>query len=53
MYTFNQYNRLKGSNISVVCILTATIIIPLKSGKNIKWILGIYEADGHYIKELY
>ena len=53
MYTFNQYNRLKGNNINVRCIDTAMVIIPYKLYKNEKWILDKYDADGYYIVECY
>ena len=53
MYTFNQYNRLKGNNINMCCIDTAMVIIPYKLCKNEKWILDKYEADGYYIIECY
>jgi SAM-dependent methyltransferase len=53
MYTFNQYNRLKGNNIEVNYIDTAMVIIPYKLCKNEKWILDKYCADGYYIVECY
>jgi hypothetical protein len=53
LYTFNQYNRIKGNNIAVNCIDTAMVIMPYKLCKNYKWILDKYEADGFYIKECY
>ena len=53
MYTFNQYNGLKGDNIKIFCIDTAMVIIPYKLCKNEKWILDKYEADGYYIVECY
>ena len=53
IYTFNQYNRLKGNNIKVGRIDTAMVIIPYNLCKNVKWILDKYEADGYYIKECY
>ena len=53
MYTFNQYNRIKGNNINVNHIDTAMVIIPYKLCKNVKWILNRYNADGYYIKECY
>ncbi len=53
MYTFNQYNSLKGNNINVRCIDTAMVIIPYKLYKNEKWILDKYDADGYYIVECY
>ena len=51
IYTFNQYNRIKGNNINVGYIDTAMVIIPFILCTNIKWKLDIYEADGYYIKE--
>lgn len=53
MYTFNQYNQLKGNNINIGAIDTAMVIIPYKICKNEKWILDKYEADGYYIVECY
>lgn len=53
MYTFNQYNRIKGNNINVNHIDTAMVIMPYKLCKNVKWILNRYDADGYYIKECY
>ena len=53
MYTFNQYNSIKGNNIKVCEIDTAMFIIPYKLCKNEKWILDKYEADGFYIVECY
>jgi len=53
IYTFNQYNRIKGDNINVYNIDTAMVIIPYNLCKNIRWILNKYEADGFYIKECY
>lgn len=53
IYTFNQYNRIKGNNICVGGIDTAMVIIPYNLCKNVKWILHLYEADGYYIKQCY
>lgn len=53
MYTFNQFNRIKGNNIKVGHIDTAMFIMPYKLCKNKKWILNKYEADGYYIVECY
>jgi predicted O-methyltransferase YrrM len=53
IYTFNQYNRIKGNNVNVNYIDTAMVIIPYNLCKNIKWILDKYNADGYYIKECY
>jgi hypothetical protein len=53
IYSFDQYNRIKGSNINVGHIETAMVIIPFNFCKNIKWKLGVCEADGYYIKECY
>lgn len=53
LYTFDQYNRIKGNNINVNKIDTAMFIVPYKFCKNIKWILDKYNADGYYIKECY
>ena len=51
IYSFNQYNRIKGNNINIGYIDTAMIIIPFNLCKNIIWKLDIYEADGYYIKD--
>jgi len=53
LYTFNQYNRIKGNNIKLDHIDTAMFIIPYKLCKNEKWILDIYQADALYIIECY
>jgi predicted O-methyltransferase YrrM len=53
MYTFNQYNRIKGNNIRIRGIDTAMVIIPYKLCKNEKWILDKYDADGYYIVGCY
>jgi predicted O-methyltransferase YrrM len=53
IYTFNQYNRLKGYNIGVGYIDSAMFIVPYNLCKNIKWVLDRYDADGVYIKECY
>lgn len=53
IYTFNQYNRIKGNNINVNYIDTAMFIIPYNLCKNKRWIIDKYQADGYYIKECY
>jgi hypothetical protein len=53
IYSFDQYNRIKGNNINVGYIDTAMAIIPFNLYKNIKWKLDVYEADGYHIKECY
>ena len=53
IYTFNQYNRMKGNNIDVGTIDTAMIIIPFNLCKDLRWVLNKYDADGYYIKECY
>lgn len=53
VYTFNQFNRLKGNTIYVGGIDTAMIIISYKLCKNEQWISDKYDADGYYIKECY
>ena len=53
IYTFDQYNRLKGKNISVGYIETAMVIKPFNLCTNIEWKFDIYEADGQYIKECF
>ena len=46
IYTFDQYNRLKGKNISVGYIETEMVKKPFNLCKNIEWKFDIYEADG-------
>ena len=53
IYSFNQYNRIKGNIINVGYIDTAMVITPYNLCKNITWKLDIYEADGYYIKDCY
>lgn len=53
IYTFNQFNRIKGNIIQVSYIDTAMFIIPYQICKDIKWIADKYEADGYFIKECY
>jgi hypothetical protein len=53
MYSFNQYNRIKGYNISVNSIDTAMVIIPYKLCRNERWILNKYDADGYYFSVCY
>lgn len=53
MYTFNQYRRIKGNNISIDHIDTSMVIIPYNLCKNVKWMLDKYTADGIYIVECY
>ena len=53
IYTFNQFNRLKGNNIQVCAIDTAMVLIPFKLCSDKKWILDKYDADGYYIKSCY
>jgi hypothetical protein len=59
LYTFNQYNRLKGNDIRISCIDTAMVIIPYKLCKNQRWVLdsrqanGVDTSDCIYIKECY
>jgi hypothetical protein len=53
IYTFNQYNRIKGNNINVCKIDTAMVVLPYNLCKNVRWILNKYESDGLYIKECY
>jgi len=53
IYSFNQYNRIKGDNINVDSIDSAMVIIPYNLCKNVKWILDKYNADGYYIKKCY
>ena len=53
IYTFNQYDGIKGNNIIPRRIDTAMFIIPYNLCKNIKWKLNYYDADGYYIHECY
>jgi predicted O-methyltransferase YrrM len=53
IYTFRQFDRLKGNNIKVGSIDTAMFIIPFQTCKNVRWIPEKYDADGYYIKECY
>jgi predicted O-methyltransferase YrrM len=53
IYTFNQFNRIKGNNVCIDCIDTAMVILPYTLCKNEKWILDKYNADGYYIQECY
>lgn len=53
IYSFNQFDRIKGNNICVGGIDTAMVIIPYKLCKDEKWIIDKYEADGFYIKTCY
>lgn len=50
IYTFNQYNRIKGDTIAVYRIDTAMVILPYKLCKHEKWMVHNYEADGRYMK---
>ena len=45
IYSFNQYNRIKGNNINIGYIDTAMVIIPFNLCKNTKWRLDIYEVS--------
>jgi hypothetical protein len=47
IYSFNQYNRIKGNKLNVGYIDTAMVITPYNLCKNITWKLDIYEADGY------
>lgn len=53
IYSFNQFERIKGNDIRVCGIDTAMVIIPYKFCKNEKWQLDKYDADGYYITDLY
>jgi hypothetical protein len=53
LYTFNQYNRIKGDNININRIDTAMFILPYSLCKNIRWDLDKYNADGYYILKCY
>jgi hypothetical protein len=49
MYTFDQYNRIKGDNISLYNIDSAMVLIPWAPVSKERWIPDLYNADGHYI----
>jgi hypothetical protein len=53
IYTFNQFNRIKGNNINISKIDTAMFLIYYELCKEVKWIKNLYSADGRYIKECY
>lgn len=53
MYTFNQFKRLKGNNVSPGYIDTACLLIPYNLCNDISWVLNKYEADGIYILDCY
>jgi predicted O-methyltransferase YrrM len=53
MYSFNQENGLKGSNVSRNNIDTAMVLIYYKLCNNIEWNIKEYGADGYYIEECY
>lgn len=53
MYTFDQVNRIKGNNPIINKIDTAMVIIPFKLCKDLRWIIDLYNADGHYINACY
>lgn len=53
IYTFNQYNGLKGDTLRVCGIDTAMVVMPHTVAKNVRWVLNEYTADGIYIAECY
>lgn len=53
IYSFNQYNRIKGDKIQIEFIDTAMVIIPNIVSENVRWLLNEYSADGYYITECY
>ena len=53
MYSFNQFNRMKGNNICIGKIDTGMVIIPYNLCKQITWVIDKYEADGIYIEECF
>lgn len=53
LYSFNQYNRIKGNNICVGGIDTAMMLLDYNLYKEIRWLKDIYEADGYYLTECY
>jgi len=53
IYTFNQYNRIKGNNIHVDYIDTAMVIIPLNLCKNIKWNLYFFTIKNVFKEIIY
>lgn len=53
IYTFNQKDRIKGSNIRLGKIDTAMFLIDFKLCKQTRWVLHQYTADFYYISENY
>jgi predicted O-methyltransferase YrrM len=53
MYTFDQFNRIKGNNINLDHIDIAMCIVPYNLCNNINWINYKYNADGYYIIDCY
>jgi len=53
IYSFNQFNRILGNNISLNHIDTAMIIFDFKINKHLRWNIKEYGADGYYFQELY
>jgi predicted O-methyltransferase YrrM len=53
IYTFNQYNRLKGDNPRMGRIDTAMIITPYNLCKKEEWMVDKYYADGIFIENIY
>ncbi len=53
LYSFDQYNRINGSKIEVYHIDTAMVLIDFRLCLENRWILNLYNADGHYLKGCY
>ncbi|MBA3604026.1 MAG: glycosyltransferase, partial [Parachlamydiaceae bacterium] len=51
IYTFDQYNRIKGNSIVLGNIDTAMVLIDYKLCKKIRWTLMEYAADFFYFNE--
>jgi len=53
LYSFNQYNRIKGNNINIGYIDTAMVLIPFNLCKSIKWmgnfqLIQFYNYSNYY-----
>jgi hypothetical protein len=49
LFSFDQYNRIKGGTIELYKIDTAMVLFPVDLVKKERWIPELYNADGHYI----
>ena len=50
LYSFNQFQRMKGGDIRICHIDTAMVLIPYRLCSTERWILHLYAADGHYME---